>query len=231
LHSFLKDHYDTFHASNGNKAITYLSKQIPDWMMPEKDGIELLTYIKEHPKYQSIPVIIMTARNLVSDQVKAIKFGADYYMIKPIDEDILFSKILVLIESQNRSSGEILNKVVNQISSKDQEWLIQLEDMILPHIGDFNLNISSIAQSMDLSLSQLNRKVKKITGLTTMKYVKDLRFWEARRILEESKLSPSIKIVSFSVGFKDVNNFSRNFKKRFGIYPSEYLGKGYTHGV
>ena len=84
------------------------------------------------------------------------------------------------------------------------------------------MTLQVIGERMKMSTSSLSLKLKPLTGLTPMQYVQELRFQEARQLLLERKVS-SVKAVSYTVGFKSEKNFSRNFKKRFGKYPSEYL--------
>ncbi len=237
LHSFLNKQFNVFNVQNGEEAIAFLDKKIPDlvitdWMMPIKNGYELISDLKRHSDYQNIPIIMLTARNLISDYIRILKLGAGAYLTKPIDENVLLAKIIVLSEhgdSFNKSNlPSLFEKNIDSLqtevslSESDQDWLLRLEKSILPVISDFDLSLKIIADTMDVSLTTLKNKIKSITGITAMRYVQELRFWEARRMLEEREIQ-SVKAICFSVGFKQVKNFSRNFKKRFGKYPSEYL--------
>ena len=238
LDSFLQAHFSATYVTNGEEAIQYLKTHqhpdliLTDWMMPEKDGMELISYLKEESAYQQIPTIMLTARSLVSDQIKAKKYGIDEYFLKPIDEVLLLSKIKSLTtktegvdNKANNASFKTLQDLKEGflgLSIKEQEWLLKLEEVIQSNLANPNLKSLVIADAMQLSLSQLNKRIKAVTGLTTMNYVRELRYWKARKLLEEQE-TESVKNTCLSVGFKDVKNFSRNFKERFEKYPSDFL--------
>ena len=102
------------------------------------------------------------------------------------------------------------------------EWLQDFEALCLKHMDNVNLSIKTVAEDLAMSYSTLWRELKRTIGMTPNQYLQEIRFREARKYLEERRYS-SIKRVAYAVGFKDVRNFSRNFKKRFGKYPSEFL--------
>jgi len=237
LKSILEDDHLLTLASNGKEALQYLETITPsliitDLMMPVMDGFELVEHLKNNERTSSIPILTLTAKNTSEDQLRALRIGVDDYLLKPFDDDILKLHIDTLLDfSQNRNNITLdetvtgikettfTNKV---LSKKDQLWLVKLEENISPLIGDFNLNIEQIAETMSLSSSHLNRRMKELTGLTSKRYIQEIRFRKARFLLENKKVD-SVKAVAFSVGFKSQKHFSRNFKERFGKYPSEYL--------
>lgn len=233
LESILKKDYHLAFVHDGQEAINYLKIHKPtliitDWMMKGIDGLDLVKYLRNSKEYYHYPILMLTARSLVSDKLKALRAGLDDYLTKPIEEEVLKSRINYHLKiGEERQESIIFNSTLNlqendaTLSLSNQEWLINLEKIIFPLIGDFDLNLDQIAKLTSISIRQLNRKLKEITGLTTKKYIQELRYWEARRVLEE-KGDISVKAVCFSVGFKDVKNFSRRFKERFGKYPSEF---------
>ena len=235
LESILKHSYQLKFTHDGTEAIEYLKIEKPtliitDWMMQGMDGLKLVKYLKAIKYFNQFPILMLTARSLVSDKIRALRIGIDDYLIKPVDEDILRDRIKYLISSkkeENKKNESSIFPTLDQekqleISISDQEWLIQLEKKIIPLISDFDLNVEHVAALNELSIKHLNRKIKEITGLTAKKYIQELRYWEARRMLETGTYK-SVKAVCLSVGFKDLKHFSRKFKDRFGQYPKDYL--------
>lgn len=236
LEAALKEDYALTFVHNGVDAMEYLKENRPaliitDWMMPSMDGIEFVQQLKKVETLLDIPVLMLTARSLVSDQIKALRVGIDDYLSKPFDEDILKERIIYLLNLSDQKE-EAYDELVGEenevkvysksISIKDQEWLITLEATIMPLLSSFDLDLEQVSGLIQLSIQHLNHKIKLITGLTAKKYIQELRYWEARRMLEEKEFD-SVKAVCLSVGFKDRGNFSRRFKVKFGKYPKEYL--------
>lgn len=241
LETVLGAAYQLHFEHDGAAAIDYLAKHKPeliitDWMMPNKDGLELVQHLKaeEAEATKDIPVLMITARSLSTDQLRALRVGVDDYLLKPFNEEELFKRIEVLLDNRELVEKESVEKAISNVTlnaessstSKkqpfDQDWLLQLETTISPLIDEFDLNIAKIAQLMNIHPWQLKLKVQELTGFTVGKYVRELRLWEARRMLEEGDYG-SVKAVSLSVGFKDTKYFSRIFKNRFGKNPSEFL--------
>ena len=230
-----KDYHLVF-VHNGQQAIDYLKEKtaaliITDWMMPIMDGFDLVTFLKNSEEYNQIPVLMLTARSMISDKLKALRVGIDDYLIKPIEGEVLKSQISNLLNSlEQRQESNLAFPYVNSntaklsLSASDQNWLMRIEESVLPLIGDFNLNLEQVAQANRTNIKQLSLKIKAITGLTAKKYIQEIRYWEARKMLEVGQ-HDSVKMVALMVGFKDTKNFARRFKERFGKYPSEYLVK------
>lgn len=232
LEQILKNDYHLHFVHNGNDALDFLEKNTPsliitDWMMQGMDGLAFVKKIKSSEQLLSIPILMLTARSLASDKIKALRIGIDDYLIKPTEENVLKSRIANLINNlEEKRDYNYINTIVTQenvkMSPSDQDWLFQIEQIISSVIHDFDLNLEQLAQLSSINIKQLNRKIKLLTGLTTKKYIQEIRYWEARRMLE-TKEYDSVKAVCLSVGFKDQKNFSRKFKARFGVYPSSYL--------
>ena len=245
LKSFLGEEFNLAFAQNGVQALEYLEKTIPDliisdWMMPEMDGLELAEFLKNSEKYKSIPLLIITARNLYSDELRILQKGVNGFLNKPFEEEVLHEHILNLLNSKetikenqllvyDRVSKNFKDKYAipkneELISSKENEWLLNFEKVVYPKLKNFDLQAAEIANEMALNINKLNEKIKSLTGFTTKRYIQELRYWEARRMLETREYD-SVKAVCISVGLKDQKNFSRNYKERFGMYPKEVLEK------
>ena len=108
------------------------------------------------------------------------------------------------------------------MNMEDLAWLKELENAAMKEISNFDYTVNQLAEEVSISYSHIFKRMRKLTGLTPHQYLKELRFQEARKLLEIKKYS-SVKAVSYSVGYKNVKHFSKNFKKRFGKNPSQYL--------
>lgn len=209
---------------------------ISDIMMPIMDGFQLLEKLKSCPTCSRIPVIMLTARIELQDKLKALRIGVDDYLTKPFVKEELMVRIENLLknaasreearvefarEEQNAEGQADPVETLVPPPNIDHEWLGKLENIILGKLGNVNLVVDDIAAEMNLSRRQFYRRIKENTGLTANQYLKTLRLTQARTFLE-TKEYDSVKAISYAVGFKDVVYFSRQFKKEFGKFPSEY---------
>ena len=241
LSYILGKRYALHTVSNGTEAIAYLEGHqklpdliITDLMMPVMDGFQLLDQLRSTTRYSHIPVIMLTAKTNMRDRLAALRIGIDDYLVKPFLEEELVARVNNLlrnITAQNQYESEITEQDKLQEphygetlskNPKDLEWLTELEDVVLQQLGDFNLTADMIARKMLMSRTQLFRKIKKLTGLTVNQYIQEMRFQEARKLLEDH-IHRSVKSVALTVGFKHVKNFSQRFKDRFGRLPSSYF--------
>lgn len=210
---------------------------ISDIMMPIMDGYQLLNALKSYPATAGIPVIMLTARGGMDDKLKALRIGVDDYMTKPFDEEELAIRVEnLLFNAQNRESNISTENVLSdiyqsgeeqinqerQLTKENQQWLSELENFINDKIDNSSLTVEQLAHEMAISPRQMARRLKSLVGLTPRQYLKTLRFAKARELFENRTYS-SVKAVAFSVGFKDVVHFSRQFKERYGKLPSSYL--------
>jgi signal transduction histidine kinase/DNA-binding response OmpR family regulator/streptogramin lyase len=241
IKQMLSVNYQVQTAANGVEAFNLLESQlnadnhghvhrtdliISDVMMPMMDGFELLEKLKSNPALSNLPVIMLTARAALQDKLKALRIGVDDYMHKPFEEEELMARVHNLINNyreREKTAFEIPNedKLVG-VSGEDRAWLEELESYTRQNAGKFNLTADMMADEMVLSRTQLFRKIKQLTGLTPSQYVQEVRFSNARILLEDKTYS-TVKAVAYEVGFKHVKNFSQQFKKRYGKSPSEYL--------
>ena len=235
----LKTNYNIFVVPNGKVALTFLEEKhqsisliISDLMMPEMNGYELIKHLKQTPKYATIPTIMLTALSTKDDKLKALRIGIDDYLTKPFVDEELMARIDNLIQyaDERKAYRTIVPTEItagstatqSDLAPDDLEWLVNLEKVVKKHCSNSNLRIDVIAVEMSVSQTGVFRKVKRLTGLTPKKYIDEIRFQTARELLE-TRQNYTIKAVAMNVGFKDEKNFSRNFKKRFGKYPSDYL--------
>ncbi len=240
LKNVLETDYDLIFAYNGKEALRRIEEKLPsliitDLMMPVMGGMELVNRIKEQARLRSLPILVLTAKNNVLDELKALRIGVDDYLLKPFDELELKTHIYnllnfsdtrqdfnpidddFLLDSKIQTSAEQYT-----LSLAERNWLIQVEEIITASVIHPDLNVNTLAKELLISPTLLNTKMKNITGLTPKKYINEVRLLIARKKIENKEYT-SVKEAAYSVGFNSEKAFSRNFKARYGKYPSAYL--------
>lgn len=242
----LQAYYNIIIAGNGYEGLKVLETKsnqiqliISDVMMPVMDGYEFLETVKKDERFAAIPIIMLTALSDTKHKLKGLRMGIDDYLTKPFVEEELIVRIDNLIANAEEkqafqltktnaaisvSDGGILKKQFKneKISIQDLEWLQNLETIIKGNISDSSYTVDKLAVEIAMSRSLVYRKIKALTGLTPNSYINQARYEQARYYLETKKFA-NIKTIAYEVGFKDEKYFARNFKKRFGKYPSEFL--------
>ena len=240
LITILSPYYVIQAAEDGEEAYELLSKFsksadntglpdliISDIMMPKMDGFQLLKAIKENDQLSRIPIIMLTARADMQDKLKALRIGVDDYLLKPFEEEELLARIDNLLLNANqrlhftKAIEEPEEKRVIAHSKEDSSWLMEVETLVAESLSDATFSVGEMAKAFFISERTLLRRLKKLTGLTPNQYLQEVRFNEARKILEQKTFNNLTKVAN-AVGFSDVNSFSKRYKKRFGKLPSDY---------
>ena len=232
ISTILSDKYSLLYAVNGNEGLLMAEQHIPDLiitdvMMPEKDGYRFTEELRTSLAVSHIPVIMITAKGTTEDLLEGLKVGADAYLSKPFDERELLARIKQLLDSRvmlmETYSNVLLQENKNTGSNPDHNmvFISKLSTVVNNHLNNSSYFPDGLAQDMCLSESQLNRKLKAMTGHTITSFVMRARLNKAKQML--AKREKSIKDVAFSCGFSDMSYFSRSFKKAFGLTPSEYI--------
>jgi YesN/AraC family two-component response regulator len=188
---------------------------ISDVMMPEMDGFELLEKVKSDSQLSRVPFIILSALAGHEDKLRGLRMGVDDYLAKPFDLDELKLRLDKLI-SRNRRKSAV--RTDGKPSAYSQKWLEQLEHLVLENMRRPDFTITSLANELHISASQLHRRIKDITGLTPNRYIREIRLCRARDLLEGGEVG-TLAELSHSSGFKDPQYFSRLFCERFGYRP------------
>lgn len=197
---------------------------ISDLMMPVMDGYQLLERLKSADSTRHIPVVMLTARSEVQDKLKALRIGVDDYLTKPFDDEELLLRIENLLKNQAMRQHETVvvpeqESTRPRMSESDCQWLETFETYIQKHLSSDKLSVTSLAHEFAMSESTLLRQLKRLTGLSPLQYLQEVRFSEARRLLETGSYH-SIAQVTAKVGYEDTRAFARSFKQRFGKVPS-----------
>lgn len=233
LHSFLSMRYNVSSFERSDKALDYLRNEggdlvISDVLMPDPDGFELCRILKESPGLKDIPIILLTARAGGEHKLEGLEQGADDYINKPFSASELMARVENLIDLRrilrNKYSEEVHIKGKNiEVDSDDARFLKQVQEVIDRHMEDSNFSVDWLADEVNLSSRQLQRKIHSITDLSAGGYIRMLRLERARQLLEQDW--GNVSEISYKIGFRDPKYFSKLFKQTFGTTPSEFAGQ------
>ncbi len=229
----LSKDYDIFPCTNGREALSEALKSIPDLvisdiMMPEMDGNTLCTTLKTNPQTSHIPIILLTAKNRDEDKLQGLETGADAYIVKPFNMDILKRTVLNLITSRRQlrlkyERTDQLEQKVDKIEmqSPDDKLLERIMKAINSNLTNSNLSVDSIAQEVGISRVHLHRKMKELTGQTPHDFIRNIRLKQAANLLSHGDMN--VTEVMYACGFGNAASFSTMFKKFYGMSPREYM--------
>jgi len=229
IKSILSDDFICYVVNNGQAGIESALKIIPDIiisdvMMPQKDGYELVDKLKKNKFTSHIPIILLTAKAGFDSKIQGLQSGADAYMTKPFSKKELIirvSNMIALIKNRQVKFSILdsdANTNVPQPVKASDILITELKNYILNNIKDENLSVIHFCNHLNLSKSQLFRKIKATTGSTPGKLLREIRMHEAHKLV--SQTDKTIKEVAFSVGFNDPGYFSKVYKSHFGESPS-----------
>ena len=219
LSGLLSEHCKTITAANGQEAIEVLSSHkidliSSDIMMPQMDGFLFKKEVNDHAEWSNIPFIILSARALDADKLQGLHLGIDDYITKPFNADEYRARVFNLLK----------NKVARDTAIEEPSYQDNLVDTITKEIetylDDPSYKVTSLAKEVSLSPRQLNRVLKKQTGLSPVEMILELRLLRAYDIIATRQYS-TINEVRYDVGIESASYFSSKFKDRFGIQPSE----------
>jgi DNA-binding response OmpR family regulator/anti-sigma regulatory factor (Ser/Thr protein kinase) len=235
LKNELSPYFKVEETTNGKEAWKMIRERHPDLiisdiMMPEMDGITLCKKIKSNVDVNHIPVILLTAKSTDSDKAEGLDVGADAYIVKPFNIDLLIKQSLNLIENRNRIEVKPLDdKVIRDmlspepLQSADRQLLEKIVKLINENISNPNLNVEFLAENIGISRVHLYRKLKELTNQSTSDFIKTIRIKQAAELLADQKVQ--VSEVAYAVGFSNLSHFSNSFKEFYGISPTEYAEK------
>lgn len=236
LMKFLKKHFSykfqVFTANDGEQALEKLKSVFPDIIisdikMPKISGIQLCKKVKSTLETKHIPFILLTAKNDESLKLKALTCGANSYIEKPFNLNELDLVVNNLLETGKNLEKRFKNKNNDDLipipkNNQDREFLRKIDLLVQENYANPGFGVESMASDIGISRSLLHIKMKKLTGLSTLDYIKQFRMKKAIRHIKEGK---NISEIAFKVGYNDPNYFSRAFKKVYKLTPTEYANK------
>ena len=236
LHGEFSGEYHVCECSNGQEAWDYIVQNVEkvdlvvsDVMMPVMDGIALCRNIKGSFNTNHIPVILLTAKSDDADRLEGLSIGADAYMSKPFNMDVLRQTAENLLKNKRRLQGKY--SVAQQEGKIDKiEWMSPNDQMmervmkvINENISNPDLGVEFIADKIGISRVHFHRRLKNATGLTPRDFVRNIRLMQAAKLL--SRTDTDVTGVSVATGFRSASTFSTCFKAYYGMSPTEYAHK------
>ena len=198
---------------------------ISDLMMPKVDGLELCQRLKKNIQTSHIPFILLTARNSDESKIEGYKAGADSYISKPFNFEILYTRSLKLIEQQEKrkklfhKSIEITPSSIT-ITSLDEELVKKALILVEENMDNSEYSVEDLSRDVGLSKSQLNRKLQSITELTPLEFIRSIRLKRAAQLLINSQYN--VSEIANIVGFNTLKYFNKHFKQEFKMTPTNY---------
>ena len=229
----LSEDYDIHSCTNGREALAEVYRTHPDIvisdvMMPEMDGNTLCTQLKLNPQTNHLPVILLTAKNRDEDKLEGLETGADAYIVKPFNMDILRRTIANLINArtllrQKYGRTEQLEGQMEEVKVKspDEKLLDRIMNTINKQLNNSDLSVDMIADEVGISRVHLHRKMKELTGQTPHDFIRTLRLKQAANLLTTQNMN--ITEVVYACGFSNPTSFSTLFKSVYGMSPREYM--------
>lgn len=233
---FLNDHFSALYkvvtAMNGENGWEIVQNIIPDLiisdlMMPGMSGIEFCRLVKENDSTMHIPFILLTAKDTDESKIIGFKTGADDYVCKPFNIDLLevrvenlFTKQMRLQEHHRKIAENYILNTDKHIPTEKEEFIQKIVDFVHENILEPELNVERLSLSLNMSRITLYRKMKALTGLTTIEFIRNIRLQKAAQLLLEGRYN--VNEVCYAVGFSDTDYFRKSFKSFFGILPSDY---------
>ncbi len=227
----LKEEFRILEAVDGEEGLNQSVKHIPDLiisdvMMPRMDGFEMCDKIKNDERTNHIPVIMLTAKATDKDKINGYKTGADDYVMKPFDTEVLRARINNLIHQRRRLREHFRKEGIFEINetdvtSTDKKFLKKAIDIINKQISDETFSVDAFADEIAMSRFQLRRKLVALVGESPSDLIRRIRLTKAAKLLEQN--FGNISEIAAEVGFNNPANFAHNFKTHFGVSPSEYL--------
>ena len=229
----LKNDYQIKEASDGAKAWELIPTLQPDIivsdvMMPDIDGIELCKLVKNDIRTSHIPLILLTARSAEEQKLEGLESGADDYITKPFNFEILALRIKKLLQlrqkRQENFSGKMeVNPSEITITSLDEKLIQKAIQYVEGNISRCELSVEELSRELGMSRVHLYKKLLSITGKSPIEFIRVIRLKRAAQLLRQSQ--QNISEVAYQVGFNNPKYFSKYFKEEFGVLPSTYQEK------
>jgi signal transduction histidine kinase/ligand-binding sensor domain-containing protein/DNA-binding response OmpR family regulator len=230
----LSVHFQVTTAGNGIEALEFIRSNLPevvisDVMMPEMDGLILCSKIKTTPLLSDIFVVLLSAKSSTEDELQGYKAGADFYIKKPFDSQILMNQVLNVYTTRQQRRKQIMHEFLSSPAQQEIEnapkndFFSRAVKIIEEHLMDENFKIDEFAFKMNVSKTVLHRKFKVIIGETPNVFIRDVRIRKAADMLKNTDLT--VAEIAYLTGFSQSHYFIKCFKEMFGDTPKSFRSK------
>lgn len=231
IKSILLGNYNVIEAENGTIALDMARKECPDIiisdiLMPEMNGKQLCLQIKQDVQTCHIPFIMITALISETDQIDGLTVGADDYITKPFNPEILKTKIRNVLKNRilitrRYATLSALEPEEFETEDKDANFLLEVIEFIKANVSNPDLKVDDLSRNAGMSRTPFFKKIKSLTGKTPSDFIREIRLNQAAKLLTQSDLI--ITEIAYQTGFTSPKYFRECFKKQFGESPSEYI--------
>ncbi|MGV3766252.1 MAG: two-component regulator propeller domain-containing protein [Chitinophagaceae bacterium] len=225
--------FTVYLAENAEDGLELARRHLPDMIlcdvnMPGMNGVELCAILKKDPALNFIPLILLTGSASQEMKLKAVETGADDYLTKPFDKELLLARVQSLLKNRSNLQHYFYNEVTLQdnplkIPAEYKEFLEKCMAIVEQHIDDEQFNVKLFASELGMSHSALYKKVKSISGQSVNAFIRFIRLRKAAEILIHTP--SNVNEAAFQVGISSIKYFREQFTRQFGITPSEYIRK------
>ena len=229
--SCMQEDYHVLTAPDGATALSVLKQEqvgliISDVMMPGIDGFELCRRVKSDINLSHIPVILLTARDTDVSRIEGLQLGADDYLTKPFNIEVLRLRVKKFIEWEQNNHRQFRQKMNIEpseitITPLDEQFIRKALDIVEKNIADSDFSVETLADHVAMSRSTLYKKLMAITGQGPSEFIRTIRIKRGKALLETSQMQ--VTEIAYAVGFTTVKSFTMNFKAEYGMTPSEFL--------
>ncbi len=233
IHQIFSSEYRCVVAYNGKTGLKICNDLKPDViisdiMMPVMDGLDMCQRIKDNIATSTIPIILLTAKDDKETELRSINIKIDAFIAKPFEPDILYSRVKQLLEVQKQLNKKIRieklsSPIVEKEDSEDELFLAHVTKIIEEQMANPDLNVSYLCDKVNISQKQLYRKIKHLTGLTAVDYIKSIRMKKAAILLSNKNFT--VSEVMYKVGFSSHSYFAKCFHTEFGNTPGQFTNE------
>ncbi len=231
--SILRESFNVIEASNGAIAYERIVEHLPDLVitdvaMPESDGFELLAKLRSDALTNAIPVVVFSSRSSLDARLSALGYGADAYLPKPFDPDELRYTASNLIERMRLQASRYASQpapTAEERLKSAHAFVNDATQIVLANLDDSDFSIERFAELLNLSRSQLHRKLTQLTGLSASHFLRKVRIEKAKDLLREQRFS--VSEVAYATGFGSPSYFTRSFSESEGMSPTDYVRKAH----
>jgi len=216
---------------NGKMGLKLCTELMPDLiiadvMMPVMNGLEMCRQIKNNIPTSTIPIILLTAKDDKETELESIHLNIDTFITKPFDSDILLSRVEQLLNSKQQMEVKARMDVIStpkviEAISYDEKLLSNITKIIEDHVSDSDLNVNALSNLSGFNVKHIYRKIKQLTGMTPVDYIKSIRMKKAAVLFSRKKFS--VAEVMYMVGFSNHSYFSKCFQAEFGKTPKQFI--------